>query len=653
MSNPIWSPEKERILNSNIKEFEQYVNNQHNIEFENYEQMRIWSVKNKELFWKDIYDFCKVTPELKSDTICEDNEDIRKVNWFPDTKINFAENLLSRADDKEALVFFNEQNRRFSLTYKQVHTHVKALAGFYKSAGIKQSDRIAAFMPNRPETVTAMLAASSMGAIWSSCSPDFGLQGVIDRFGQIEPKILVATDCYYYSGKRIDTIPRVLEIVENISSIEHVIVVNYEEESGARDKIVNSINYSDITSNQDYLEEELVFNRLPFNHPLYIMYSSGTTGVPKCIVHGAGGTLLQHKKELTLHADLKPEDVIFYFTTCGWMMWNWLVSSLSIGATLVLFDGSPFYPSPKVLFRMIENEKITIFGTSAKFISALDKVKLRPAKHFDLSSLKTILSTGSPLSSVGYDYVYKYINKDVCLSSISGGTDIISCFALGNPCLPVYKGELQCIGLGMDVKIFDDNGQPVKEKAGELVCSSSFPSMPIYFWNDENGEKYTDAYFTYFENTWRHGDWAEITANNGLIIYGRSDATLNPAGVRIGTAEIYRQIEMLEEVADSIVVGQRFKNEERVILFIKPQESINLDEHLIQKIKTHIRTNLTPRHVPAKIIAVPDIPRTISGKIVELAVKKIIHGQEVNNKDALANPECLEYFKNINELNTN
>jgi acetoacetyl-CoA synthetase len=500
-------------------------------------------------------------------------------------------------------------------------------------------------MPNVPETIVAMLAASSLGAIWSSCSPDFGINGVLDRFGQIEPKVLFACNGYYYNGKTIDSTPRVQQIVEQIDSIEQLVMVQVTK---AENSIAQAIDYLDFLVNEN--NPQLHFEQLPFDHPLYIMYSSGTTGVPKCIVHGAGGTLIQQLKEQQLHTNLQPEDVLFYFTTCGWMMWNWLVAGLASEATLVLYDGSPFYPQPRSLIDMAEQENISIFGTSAKYIAALEKAQVVPRETHQLGSLKALLSTGSPLSHESFQYVYRDIKADLCLSSISGGTDILSCFVLGNPSLPVWPGEIQCRGLGMAVEIWDDQGRAVTEQKGELVCVKPFPSAPIYFWNDPDNKKYLSAYFETHANIWAHGDYGEITAHNGIIIHGRSDAVLNPGGVRIGTAEIYRQVEKLDEVLDSICIGQDWEDDVRVVLFVVLRTGLSLDDKLIDKIRSSIRRETTPRHVPAKVIAVTDIPRTISGKIVELAVRKVVHGQAVNNTDALANPEALELYKNLPEL---
>jgi acetoacetyl-CoA synthetase len=570
--------------------------------------------------------------------------------WFTGARINFAENLLRNRDDRPALVFRSEipEHEPVILTYNELYSQVARLAKALKNAGLGTNDRFAAFMPNMNESVVAMLAGVSLGAIWSSCSPDFGFRGVMDRFGQIEPKILITADGYYYNGRAFDSMDKVKEIVSEIPSIEKVIVVPYTNPAPDLSGIPNAIIYDEFLSEENDLEIE--FEQLPFEHPVYIMYSSGTTGVPKCMVHGAGGTLLQHLKELVLHSDLMRDDKIFYFTTCGWMMWNWLVSSLTVGSTVLLFDGSPFYPDSGALFKLAEDQGMTHFGTSAKYISAVEKDGLKPNEKFELSSLKAVMSTGSPLSVENFKFVYKYFKLDLQLASISGGSDIVSCFALGNPIGPVYAGELQVRGLGMKVDVFDDNGNSISQKQGELVCTASFPSQPVYFWNDPNKTKYKVAYFETYPKIWHHGDFAELTENNGMIIYGRSDATLNPGGVRIGTAEIYRQVEAMDEITDSLVVGQRYEDDVRVVLFVKLAGGIQLDEDLTKKIKTNIRKNCTPRHVPAKIITIGDIPYTISGKKVELAVKKTIEGQPVLNKDAFKNPEALDLYKNIPEL---
>jgi acetoacetyl-CoA synthetase len=572
--------------------------------------------------------------------------------WFLGARFNFAENLLRFRDDHPALIVRNELGRGRVLTYAQLADEVEAVAGALRAAGVTPGDRVAGYMPNIPETVIAMLATASLGAVWSSCSPDFGVKGVLDRFGQIAPKVLFCADGYRYAGKEIDTLARVRQVAEQIPSIEHVVVVRH---------LRDHADLSGFTPWDEFSATGLRFPPpgsrypvFPFDHPLYIMYSSGTTGLPKCMVHGAGGTLLQHLKELVLHTDLRREDRIFYFTTCGWMMWNWLVSSLAVGATVVLYDGAPLAPHAASLWDMASEERVTVFGTSAKYLALVEKEGVVPARTHDLSSLRAILSTGSPLAPPSFDYVYERVKGDVQLSSISGGTDIISCFALGNPAGPVWRGELQAIGLGMRVDVFDESGQPARGAPGELVCTMPFPSMPISFWNDPDGAKYRGAYFDHYPGVWRHGDWAQLTDHGGVIITGRSDATLNPGGVRIGTAEIYRQVEQLPDVIESLVVGQDVVSngtpDTRVVLFVRLRPDVALDDALRERIRRQIREGASPHHVPKVIVAVSDIPRTISGKITELAVRDVIHGRPVKNTDAMANPQALELFRDLPEL---
>ena len=647
MSQLLWQPSEQRIRKTNLYDFIQHVNEQHGKDFSSYDDLYQWSIAESPGFWATLWDYGQVVHSRPYDQVVDDVTKMPGARWFEGARLNFAENLLRYRDDHIALSFKGEGQPTINIAYAELFHRVARLAKSLRGLGIEPGDRVAAFMPNMMETIIAMLAATSIGAIWSSCSPDFGIKGVLDRFGQIEPRVLFTANGYRYNGKEYDSLERIAEILKELPSIEKVVVVPYTDPDPDLSRVRDGVLFEDFLAKE---AADLFFEQVPANHPVYIMYSSGTTGVPKCIVHGVVGTLVQHIKELQLHSDVRREDTVFYFTTCGWMMWNWLVSSLALGARVMLYDGSPFYPDPSAMWQMVQDEGISIFGTSASYLAALEKAGVKPRESFDLTRLKAVLSTGSPLSVESFEFVYRDIKEDICLSSISGGTDIISCFALGNPIGPVYAGELQCRGLGMKVEAYDEVGKSVVGEKGELVCTLSAPSMPIHFWNDPNGAKYHDAYFNIYPRVWRHGDYIEITEHGGVIIYGRSDATLNPGGVRIGTAEIYRQVEGIPEVIDSIVVGQDWENDTRVVLFVKLREGTHLTDELATKIKTAIRQNCSPRHVPAKIIGVDDIPYTISGKKVELAVRTVIDRQEVKNRDALANPEALRLYLDLPEL---
>ena len=648
MAEMLWQPSPERIADTNLTRFAALVRERHPLNAGDYAALHRWSVEDRAAFWSAVWEYGAVVGDRGDGPVLVDGDRMPGAKWFPDVRLNFAENLLRRRDDAPAILFRGEDRVRYGLSFRQLHAAVSMLAQGLRAAGVGKGDCVAGYLPNMPETVVAMLATTSIGAIWSSASPDFGVQGVVDRFGQIEPKVLFSADGYFYGGKRCDSIGRLAPVAAQIPSIERIVVVPYTTSAPDVAAVDKAVTLDEFVAGHS--PAEIDFERLPFDHPLYIMYSSGTTGVPKCIVHGAGGTLLQHIKELALHSDVKPGERILYFTTCGWMMWNWQVSALARGATLALYDGSPFHPDGNALFDYVAEEGIETFGTSAKYIDAVKKAGLAPARTHDLSKLKAILSTGSPLVPESFDFVYESIKRDLCLSSISGGTDIVSCFVLGNPAAPVHRGEIQCLGLGLDVHAFDDEGRSVVGEKGELVCTRAFPSMPVGFWNDPDGRKYHDAYFARFDNVWCHGDYVEITERGGVIIYGRSDAVLNPGGVRIGTAEIYRQVEQLEEVVEALVIGQQWEGDVRVVLFVILRGRHELDEALEAKIRSHVRANATPRHVPARIVHVTDIPRTRSGKITELAVRDVVHGREVKNKEALANPEALDQFANRAEL---
>ncbi|PID41748.1 MAG: acetoacetate--CoA ligase [Proteobacteria bacterium] len=673
MNKPLWTPSPESCKNSNISKFHSYLSDIHDDIPVQYTKFHQWTIANKAAFWEGIWNYFQVEGNYNPDTVLQNEDRMPGAKWFEGASLNFAQNLLRRNDDTPAIIACKENGERSEVSYAELTRQVTLLGHALRQAGVTKGDRIAGFLPNCTESVVAMLATTSLGAVWSSCSPDFGLNGVIDRFGQIRPKVLFVTNGYQYNGKVIDSRAEVCDMLNKLDSLEYAIEVPFVDpgKSAFSNRMLSGGTASDETTRpgrtkcirwSEFIdagngaqETPLKFTPVAFSDPLYIMYSSGTTGAPKCIVHSVGGTLLQHLKELSLHVNLQESQRIFYYSTCGWMMWNWLVSSLALGSTIVLYDGSPFYPNGNILFDIAEKEKLHVFGSSAKFYSSCEKANILPAKTHNLEHLRTLLSTGSPLSHESFDYLYRDVKKDVCVSSISGGTDIISCFALGNPALPVYRGELQCVGLGMDVAIYDDDGKAKATGKGELVCQSPFPAMPTGFWNDPDGEKYRNSYFATWPDIWAHGDYGELIPHehhNGVIIHGRSDAVLNPGGVRIGTAEIYRQVEKVNEVLESVAVGQNWQNDVRVILFVTLKNNIELDDKLKNEIKTEIRNGATPRHVPEKIIQVADIPRTISGKIVELAIRNIIHGQPVKNRDALANPEALAHFANLDELKT-
>ncbi len=648
MAKLLWQPSEERIRSTNMYRFMDFINRKYQQNFNDYRGLYQWSVENIPDFWAAMWEFADIKASQPYSEVVDDTTKMPGTQWFSGARLNFAENLLRFRDDETALIFKGENRETVRMTYAELYDDVARVARSLRDAGIQAGDRVVGFMPNMPETVVAMLAATSMGATWSSCSPDFGIKGVLDRFGQIKPKILFTANGYAFKGKAFDSLDRVAGILKELPSIEKVVVVPYTETEPDVGNVPNAVLYRDFKSQESDLE--IAFNPLPFDHPLYIMYSSGTTGLPKCMVQSAGGILIHHLKELVLHTDLRREHTIFYFTTCGWMMWNWLVSSLAVGAKVALFDGNPFHPHPGALWETAQDEKFTIFGTSAAYLNFVENAGVKPGKEYDLSPLRVVCSTGSPLSEEGFEFVYRDIKEDVQLASISGGTDINGCFALGNPMGPVYAGELQCRGLAMKVEAFDEGGHSVINRTGELVCTAPSPSMPIYFWDDPDNKKYMSAYFDVYPNVWRHGDFIEVTERGGVIIYGRSDATLNPGGVRIGTADIYNQVENVREVEDSVVVGQDWKNDVRIILFVKMAEGFELTEDLKGKIKRTIRENTSPRHVPAKIIAVPDIPYTLNMKKVELAIKKVIQGEEVLNKDALRNPESLDFYAQIEAL---
>ena len=647
MKKLLWSPSE--IENSQAWKFMQEVNQKHNLKLKNFHELYEWSCQSSEHFWDLFLDFSSIIVDKGSSNILKNGANLLESEWFPDAKLNFAENLLSRRDDSDAVIFWGEDLYKTSLTFNELYAQVANLSIWLRGMGVKKGDRIAGFLPNMPEAIVSMLATSSLGAIWTSCSPDFGVQSVLDRFGQVEPKVFICVDTYLYNGKVFNCLKKNQSIILKLPSIERTILVRYVDDKPINITLKNSTNFDDIVNTDE--SPDLIFERFKFNDPLYILFSSGTTGVPKCIVHGVGGTLIQHKKEHNLHCDIKEGERVFYFSTCGWMMWNWLISGLASGATLMLYDGSPVLKNNEnILFDYADQEKFNIMGISAKFLDTCRKLELNPMNSHNLSSLRMMLSTGSVLNSDCFDYVYEKIKSSVCLSSISGGTDIVSCFVLGSNILPVYRGELQTRGLGMSVEVWDELGSPVNGRKGELVCTETFPSKPVMFWDDKAMKKYSNSYFKRYPNIWHHGDYVKLLDNGGMIFYGRSDTTLNRGGVRIGTAEIYRQVEVLEEVFESIVVEQNWDDDSRIILFVRLKEAIQLTDDLKEKITKQIRENTSPRHVPDLIIQVSDIPRTKSGKIVEIAVQKAIHGLPIENKSALENPQVLDEYHHHKEL---
>ena len=650
MSKLLWQPSEERKASTNIAKFMTFVNERHGSSISTYDALHAYSVSAQEKFWSDIWDFCGVKAETQGERVIEDGDKMPGARYFPDSRLNYAENMLQRRDDKVTLVFRGEDKVRREVTARELHDDVSRMHAALAAFGLQAGDRVCGITPNMPETIVAFLGAVSLGGTWSSCSPDFGVQGVLDRFGQVEPRVLVVCDGYYYNGKTHNIGDKVREIASQLPTVEQVVIIDYIGEAEAlAASLDNAVTLDGFMA--PHTPGEIAYTQLPFDHPIYILFSSGTTGVPKCIVHTQGAALLKHMVEQTLHTDIKEDDKLFYFTTCGWMMWNWLVSALATGCTMLLYDGSPFYPNEKVIFDFADETGMTIFGTSAKYIDAVKKTGWEPKTTHSLETVRMMCSTGSTLAPESFDFVYDSIKSDIHLASMSGGTDICGCFVSGNPMAPVYRSEIQANGLGMGTNVYDDDGTPCPPGVkGELVCDKAFPSMPLMFWNDPDGAKYHAAYFDRFDNVWCHGDFAEWTEHGGMIIHGRSDATLNPGGVRIGTSEIYAQVEKLPEVIEGLCIGQSWDDDTRIVLFVRLADGVTLDEELVKKIKTQIRTGASPRHVPGVVVAVDDIPRTKSGKITELAVRDVVHGREVKNKEALANPEALELFKNIPQL---
>jgi acetoacetyl-CoA synthetase len=646
VSDPLWTPSAERIAAASMTAFMRKLERRWGVTIPDYGTLYDRSLDRNEEFWRAAWDFFEIRGTMGA-RVVEDAGRMPGARFFPDARLNFAENLVAQDDDRPAIVFSGEGQVHLTMTTAELRREVARFAHALRRADIGVGDRVAGFLPNLPHAVIAALGAASIGAVWSSCSPDFGVRGVLDRFGQIEPRVLVSADAYFYGGKTHDCLEKLDAIVRALPTVEQTVIVPYVSDRPDVGRVPNARSWDDFLAGASV---DPIFEQLPFNQPLYILYSSGTTGVPKCIVHGAGGTLLEHLKELRLHADIRPGDRVFYFTTCGWMMWNWLISALALRATLILYDGSPLHPGPEALFDLADATGITLFGTSAKYIDAVRKSGFAPIDTHRLDTVRSITSTGSPLVAESFDFVYTRIKRDVHLASVSGGTDIVGCFVSGNPIGPVYRGEIQARGLGLAVDVVDEAGRSVRGEKGELVCKNPFPSMPVAFWNDPDSRKYRAAYFERYPGIWHHGDYAEITEHDGVIIYGRSDATLNPGGVRIGTAEIYRQVEQLDEIVESLVIGQHWDNDERIVLFVRLRDGLTLTTALEDRIRRQIRQNATPRHVPARIVQVPEIPRTKSGKIVELAVRDVVHGRPVKNLEALANPDALEHFRAREEL---